>query len=198
MIQEKIIIPAPFHSKAFVLPYKFETSWTLLGGLSRGILLPSQGSPTVAFHEPSAPNVACYLLWQLPRRVSSVVPNLLSKKKYLSGFIPSSRFLSWKPSFLDDYLTTQHSDFSIFLVIYLTDKPVDRSIHAYAVMKLSVFRWEGLFSWYLQKQGRKSSSSGYKIQKHVAGKFTSAGTSFVRKYTNRIFKPQDGTASMKY
>ena len=31
----------------------------------------------------------------------------------------------------------------------------------------------------------------------MAGKFTPAGTSFVRKYTNRIFKPKDGTASMK-
>ena len=29
-----IIIPAPFHSKAFVLLYKFETSWELLGRLS--------------------------------------------------------------------------------------------------------------------------------------------------------------------
>ena len=99
----------------------------------------TQGSPNVAFHEP-APKLACYLLWQLPRRVSSVVPNLLSKKKksiwavLFLTFGPSSRFLSLKPSFLDDYLTTKHSDFSIFLVIYLTDKPVDRSIHAYALV----------------------------------------------------------------
>ena len=35
-IQKKIIIQAPFHSKAFVLLYKFETSWALLGRLSRG------------------------------------------------------------------------------------------------------------------------------------------------------------------
>ena len=34
----------PFHSKAFVLLYKFETSWALLGRLcSRGVFLPSQG-----------------------------------------------------------------------------------------------------------------------------------------------------------
>ena len=31
---KRIIIPAPFHSKAFVLLYKFETSWALLGRLS--------------------------------------------------------------------------------------------------------------------------------------------------------------------
>ena len=30
---KKIIIPAPFHRKAFVLLYKFETSWALLGRL---------------------------------------------------------------------------------------------------------------------------------------------------------------------
>ena len=40
---EKIIILAPFHSKAFVLLYKLETSWALLGRLSRGDFLPSQG-----------------------------------------------------------------------------------------------------------------------------------------------------------
>ena len=32
---KKTIIPAPFHSKAFVLLYKFETSWALLIRLSR-------------------------------------------------------------------------------------------------------------------------------------------------------------------
>ena len=33
---KRIIIPASFHSKAFVLLYKFETSWALIGRLSRG------------------------------------------------------------------------------------------------------------------------------------------------------------------
>ena len=37
----------------------------------------------------------------------------------------------------------------------------------------------------------KSTNLGYKIQKHMAGKFTRAGTSFVRKYTNRIFEPKE-------
>ena len=40
---KKIIIPAPFHSKAFALLHKFETSRVLIGRLSRGIFLPSQG-----------------------------------------------------------------------------------------------------------------------------------------------------------
>ena len=33
---KKIIILAPFHSEAFVLLYKFEKSWALIGRLSRG------------------------------------------------------------------------------------------------------------------------------------------------------------------
>ena len=47
----KIITPVPFYSKAFVLPQKFETSWALLGRLSRGffLVLPSQGPPIKTF-----------------------------------------------------------------------------------------------------------------------------------------------------
>ena len=36
-LSKKVIIQAPFHSKAFVLLYKFETRGTLLGRLSRGL-----------------------------------------------------------------------------------------------------------------------------------------------------------------
>ena len=47
----KIITPVPFYSKAFVLPQKFETSWALLGRLSRGffLVLPSHGPPIKTF-----------------------------------------------------------------------------------------------------------------------------------------------------
>ena len=41
---KKIIILAPFHSKAFVLLYKFETSWALIGRLSRGFFAISGAS----------------------------------------------------------------------------------------------------------------------------------------------------------
>ena len=43
----KIIIPVPFYSKAFVLLQKFDTSWALIGRLSRLFfsVLPSQGLP---------------------------------------------------------------------------------------------------------------------------------------------------------
>ena len=48
-------------------------------------------------------------------------------------------FLPSKPSFLHDHSTTQHAKFSIFLAISTTDKPVNRSIHAYALTQLKVF-----------------------------------------------------------
>ena len=48
-------------------------------------------------------------------------------------------FLPSKPSFLHDHSTTQHSDFSGFLAISTTDKPVNRSIQAYALTQLNVF-----------------------------------------------------------
>ena len=43
------------------------------------------------------------------------------------------RFLLSKPSLLHDHFTTQHSDFPRFLAAITTDKPVNRSIHAYAL-----------------------------------------------------------------
>ena len=41
---KKIIIPAPFHTKAFVLLYNFKTSWALIGRLSRGFFAISGAS----------------------------------------------------------------------------------------------------------------------------------------------------------
>ena len=41
---KKIIIPAPFHIKAFVLLYNFKTSWALIGRLSRGFFAISGAS----------------------------------------------------------------------------------------------------------------------------------------------------------
>ena len=43
------------------------------------------------------------------------------------------RFLPSKPSFLHDHFTTHHLDFSNFLAVSTKDKPVNRSIHAYAL-----------------------------------------------------------------
>ena len=75
------------------------------------------------------------------------------------SFVPS------KPSFLNDHSTTQHSDFSNFLAISTTDKPVNRSIQTYALTQLNVFALRGFISRDIhKKQGRNLSNSGYEIQ----------------------------------
>ena len=64
-------------------------------------------------------------------------------------------FLPSKPSFLHDHSTTQHSDFSSFLATSTTNKPVNRSIQAYAVTQLNVFALRGfIFRDIHKKQGR--------------------------------------------
>ena len=85
------------------------------------------------------------------------------------------RFLPSKPSFLHDHFTTQHSDFSSFLAVSTTDKPVNRSIHAYSL----VFALRGfIFRDIHKKQGRSSSNSGYKIQKICGWKIYSRTRTF--------------------
>jgi len=71
-------------------------------------------------------------------------------------------FLPSRPSFLHDHSTTQHSDFSsFFLAISTTDKPVNRSIQAYAITQLNVFALRGfIFRDIHKKQGRSLSNSG--------------------------------------
>ena len=67
-----------------------------------------------------------------------------------------SRFWPSKPSFLHDHFTTQHSDFSIFLSVPITDKPVNRSIHAYALMWLNVFALRGFIFLDIPKKSGRS------------------------------------------
>ena len=52
-------------------------------------------------------------------------------------------FLPSKPSFLHDHSTTQNSNFSSFLAISTTDKPVNRSIQGYALTQRNVFALRG-------------------------------------------------------
>ena len=107
-------------------------------------------------------------------------------------------FLPLKPSFLHDHSTSQHSDFSSFLAISTTDKPVNRSVQACALTQLNVFALRGfIFCDIHKKQGRSLSNSGYEKNKYVAGKYTRARAPLARKYTNRIFESKDGTTSMK-
>ena len=92
--------------------------------------------------------------------------------------LPLSFFPS-KPSFLHDHSTSQHSDFSSFLAISTTDKPVNRSIQAYALTQLNVFALRGfIFRDIHKKQGRSSSNSGYRIQKICGWKIYSRTRTF--------------------
>ena len=76
-------------------------------------------------------------------------------------------FLPSKPSFLHDHSTTQHSNFSSFLAISTTGKPVNRIMQELCSHEAERFCVKGVYlSWYSQKkQGRSSSNSGYEIEK---------------------------------
>ena len=88
-------------------------------------------------------------------------------------------FLPSKPSFLHDHSATQNAKFSSFLAISTIDKPVNRSIHAYALTQLNVFALRGfIFRDIHKKQGRSSSNSGYEIQKICGWKIYSRTRTF--------------------
>ena len=93
------------------------------------------------------------------------------------------RFLSVKPSFLYDHLTTQHSDFSIVLGISLTQKLVDRNTRFCSHgAELRGFIFQDIHT----KQVRSSSISGYKMQKIYGGKIYSGSAPLARNNTNKI------------
>ena len=99
---------------------------------------------------------------------------------------------------MHNHSTTQHSNFSSFLAISTTDKPVNRSIQAYALTQLNVFALRGFIFRDIHKikEGVRAIQA-IKYKKYVAGKYTRARAPFARKYTNRIFESKDGTRSMK-
>ena len=128
---KKIIIPAPFHSNAFVLLFKFETSWALLGRLSRGFFCHLRGIKFKHFKHLSMTLSGLGFLVESPILYLAFFKTILAALFRTFGL--PLRFLPSKPSFLHDHFTTQHSDFSSFLAVSTTDKPVNRSIHAYAL-----------------------------------------------------------------
>ena len=88
-------------------------------------------------------------------------------------------FLPSKPSFLHDHFTNQHSDFSSFLAVSTTGKPVNRSIRAYALIPLTFFALRGFIFRDIHKiRGRSSSNSRYKIQKICGWKIYSRTGTF--------------------
>ena len=111
--------------------------------------------------------------------VESPILYLAFFKTILAAFGLPLRFLPSKPSFLHDHSTTQHSNFSSFLAISTTDKPVNRSIKAYALTKLNVFAFRGfIFRDIHKNQGRSSSNSGYEMQKICGWKIYSRTRTF--------------------
>ena len=109
------------------------------------------------------------------------------------------RFLSVKPSFLYDHLTTQHSDFSIVLGISLTEKPVDRNTCFCSHVDKCFFSLRGfIFQDIHTKQDRSSNISGYKMQKNIWPENLLAQRTFGAKLHKSNFESKDGTRSMKY
>ena len=89
------------------------------------------------------------------------------------------RFLPLKSSLFHDHFTTQHSDFPSVLEAITTDKPVNRSIHPYALAQRNVFAKRGFIFRDIHKiQGRSSSNSGYTIQKIFGWKIYSRTRTF--------------------
>ena len=98
-----------------------------------------------------------------------------------------SRFLSVKPSFLYDHRTTQHSDFSIFLVICLTDKPVDRNTCFCSHVAECFFCWESLsFRIFTKNKLGVRAFRATKYKKNNGGKIYSCSAPLAWNYTNRI------------
>ena len=70
--------------------------------------------------------------------------------------------------------------FPFFESVISTDKPVNRSKHAYAVTQLNFFAFRGFFFHIIlnTEQGRSLTKSGYKIQKINGGKMYSRTRTF--------------------
>ena len=89
------------------------------------------------------------------------------------AFGRSLSFLPSRPLFFHDHSTTQHSDFSGFLAISTTDKPVNRSIQAYALMQLNVFALRGfIMREFTKNEEGVRTIRVMKYKKYVAGKYT--------------------------
>ena len=110
-------------------------------------------------------------------------------------------FLPSKPSFLHDHSTTQHSDFSSFLAISTTDKPVNRSIlQAHAFTQLNVFALRGFIFRDIHKKRKEFEQFVLWNTKNVwlENILKHLYAPLVRKYTNRLFQWKEWSAtSMK-
>ena len=88
--------------------------------------------------------------------------------------------------------------FPCFESVISSDKPVNRSKHAYAVTQLNFFAFRGFFFHnILKKQGRSLTKSGYKIHKINGEKMYSRTRIFGAKLHNSNIG-DDSTTSIKY
>ena len=88
--------------------------------------------------------------------------------------------------------------FPCFESVISSDKPVNRSKHAYAVTQLNCFAFRGFFFHnILKKQGRSLTKSGYKIQNINDGKMYSRTRTFSAK-PHKSNIGDDNTTSIKY
>ena len=74
---------------------------------------------------------------------------------FFRAFCLPLSFLPSKPSYLHGHSTNQHLDFSSFLAISATDKPVNRIIQAYALTQLNVSVLRGFIIHDIHKKTRK-------------------------------------------
>ena len=88
--------------------------------------------------------------------------------------------------------------FPVFLANSTMNKPVNRSIQAYALTQLNVFALRGfIFLVIRKKQGRSSSNSGYEIQKVCGWNIYSRTRTFGAEVHRLNIPVKDGTTSMK-
>ena len=85
-----------------------------------------------------------------------------------------------------------------FESVISSDKPVNRSKHAYAVTQLNFIAFRGLFFHnILKKQGRGLTKSGYKIQK-INGRKMYSHTRTFGAILHKLNIKDDSTTSIKY
>ena len=94
--------------------------------------------------------------------------------------------------------------FPFFLSVMSTDKPVNRSKHAYAVTQLNVLAFRGFFlSWYSQTKKKEGvwENRATQYKKYVAEKCTRARARarapLKPNHTNGILESQGGKTSIK-
>ena len=168
-VRKKKIIPF-FRSEVFVLLSKFQSSCTLLGCEQR-FLLPSQRSPTFAFHKPPdgvfpptwplLANRCESCLVEFPLLYLALFRILLAASLRIFG-LP---VLSWRP-----FHYPMFRFFQLFgnFFNWQTSRSKYRRLGSQVAELFSINRVH--LSWYSQNRGKIVSNSGHKIRQIFGGK----------------------------